>query len=80
MKLLESCPKILFYLLVASLFLLMASVVAAGVSGLLCLVGDFAAGKTFGWIAGGLGLLFFVHFFWLVFLHVGFTLLKEEDK
>ena len=64
MKLLDSCPKFLFYLLVASLFLLMAAVVAAG--------------KIFGWIAGALGLLFFVHFFWLVFLHVGYTLLKED--
>jgi len=78
MKLLDTCPKFLFYFLVASLFFLMATVVSAGVGGLLCLVGDFTAAKIFGWIAGGLGLLFFVHFFWLVFLHVGFTLLKED--
>lgn len=70
-------PKLLLGLLLTSFFLLLATVVFAGVHSLFQLLGDARASWAFGWIAAGTGLLFFTSFLLLVFVHVGFSILPE---
>ena len=67
-------PKLILGLLLTSLFLLLATVVFAGVHSLFQLLGDTGSALVFGWIAAGSGLVFFTSFLLLVFVHVGFSI------
>ena len=67
--------KLLAGVFVFSLFLLLTTVIFAGMSALLSMLGDSAAAFVLGWISAGMGFLFFSAFLLLVFLFIGFSLL-----
>ena len=80
MTLTPTSPKLLLGLLLTSHFLLIVTVVFAGVHSLFQLLGDSGTAWVFGWIAAGSGLLLFTSFLLLVFVHVGFSLLPDSHS